>query len=427
MARGLFDPVIISVPPGRYLAVVTRRPAVAEAVTAVTAVPGVAVIAWSASGGGMSAPLAASLSDAFAHYLAMFTHLRVVGPTGIVDDVQTTGAALGVSSVLVGHVAERVGGTKLSVRLSSTDTGEVLWSAEHVLTANDLSDFAAEDKWSREIAARLGDVTGLVMRRELARHGLHPTEDAVAARLAFFAYVDSGTAESIIEATNMLDAVLAEGTRSADLLAMRAALANSAQVYGLVDREAGLEQAALLAGEALSRDGSNAHAHLVLGAVAQYRGAWDLAIEHADTAVRIAPLHPSYLVGAGATMSGAGAWDRGAALIREAHRLHPGLAAHTRTWLAAGHLVSADHARALGEASRLPSGGGFVWGPLYRAMALAGLGHFEQARAEAESAARIRPAVVEDPETFFSGRMRLTGQQLADLVALVRAAAQPTL
>lgn len=421
--EGLEDPVRISVPAGRYVAVVTTRPAPS---VAVTTVPGVAVIAWTASGGGMSAALAASLSDSFAHHLAQFPHIRVVGPTGLVGDVQATGVALGVSSVLVGNVAERVGGSKLSVRLSSTDTGEVMWSAEHVLSTKDLADFEAEDEWSREIAARLGDATGLVMKQEFARGRLHPTEDEVGARLAFFDYVDRGTVESITEATRLLDAVLTDGTRPADLLAMRAALANSAQVYGLIDREEGLELAALLAGEALSRDGNNAHAHLVLGAVAHYRGAWDLAIEHANTAVRIAPLHPSYLIGAGATMCGAGSWERGSALIREAHRLHPGLAAHTRTWLAAGHLVQGDYARALGEASRLPSDGGFVWGPLYRAMALAGLGHVEQARAEAERAALIRPDVVQDPAAFFAGRMRLTDQQLEALVALVRAAESTT-
>ena len=155
----------------------------------------------------------------------------------------------------------------------------------------------------------------------------------------------------------------------------------------------------------------------------RHQGLWDLAIEHAETGARLAAYQPSYLVGAGITVSGAGEWQRGGELIRLGHRLHPGLAGHTHTWLAVGHLVHEDHARALTEASLLPSTGGFVWGPLYRAMALAGLGHTEQARAELAVARPMRPDAVADPATFFAQRMRLTPQQLDHLVALVGAAA----
>jgi adenylate cyclase len=310
---------------------------------------------------------------------------------------------------------------RLSVRLLSSTTGEVVWSAENVVAASELVGFEPEDQWARQIAAQVGDPTGHVVRQELPRRA-EVTEPALAARLAFYAYVDLGTLESIHEATERLDHALDLGPRTAPLLAMRGALANAGQIYGIGERDAQLELAAALAREALTLDGTNAHAHLVLGSVARDRGQWSLALEHAETAVRLAPYQPSYLVGAGITASGAGAWDRGAALIREGHRLHPGLAGHTHAWLAIGHLVHADHARALVEASLLPSGGGFVWGPLYRAMALTGLGHLEQARAEAARAREMRPDILVDPGAYFGGRMRLTGKQRDHLVALVRAA-----
>ena len=419
--EGLDDPVRISVPPGRYVAVFDHleRGRSAE----VERVPGVAVIELAASGPTPARALAASLSDALTLCLAQHPNIKVVGPTAQTgDEVRATGAALGVSTVLDGRVVvqdERIGFT---VRLLSSDTGQVLWSAAEALTRAQLADFRPEDAWAREVAAQVGDVTGLVVRQGLPRDARVSTEPEVAARLAFYAYVDLGTLESIHEAGARLDDALEVGPRTASLVAMRAAIANAAQIYGIGDREAQLDLAAALAREALTLDGTHAHAHLVLGSVARDRGQWDLALEHAEAAVRLAPYQPSYLVGAGITASGAGDWDRGGALIREAHRLHPGLAGHTHAWLAVNHLVHADHARALSEASLLPAGGGYVWGPLYRGMALAGLGHIEQARAEATLAREMRPEIFADPATYFSGRMRLTNEQLTHLLRQIGAA-----
>jgi hypothetical protein len=84
--------------------------------------------------------------------------------------------------------------------------------------------------------------------------------------------------------------------------------------------------------------------------------------------------------------------------------------------------VRGDHAAALVEASVLPVDGGYVWGPLYRAMALAGLGHLDQARVELDRAARMRPEVTEDPRAYFGGRMRCTDEELDHLVHLVELA-----
>jgi hypothetical protein len=127
-------------------------------------------------------------------------------------------------------------------------------------------------------------------------------------------------------------------------------------------------------------------------------------------------------VGAGITITGCGEWDEGAGVIRDAFRLYPGLPGNARAWLAIGLLVRGDHAGALAEASLLPTEGGYLWGPLYRAMALAGLGHVDQAQEELLRAERIRPDVVADPAAYFGGRMRVSDDELARLVALVRAA-----
>lgn len=416
---GADESLCIVLPAGRYVPRFERR----ERPRATPrTVPGVAVASLLALGPPPAAALAASLSHTLTFRLAQLHEVRVIGPTELPGDVRDVAVDLGVSTLLDGRVEVRDEGVRVAVRLTSTSTAEVLWSADDLVATADLATLEAEDRWAREVAARLGDVTGLVVRQELVGRPSADEAPELAGRLAFFAYADRGTTESIEAAVAALDDALVRGSRTSMLLAMRAAVANACVFHELGDRDEQLDLAARLAREALALDGTNAHAHLVLGSVARDRGQWQLGITHAETALRLAPYHPSYLVGAGITLIGCGEWERGAAAIREGLRLNPGLPGHVHTWLAAERLVHADHASALAEASLLPSAGGFVWGPLYRAMALAGLGYLEQAGQEFAAAATMRPTIAADPAAYFAGRMRLTDAELEHLVGLVRAA-----
>jgi TolB-like protein len=379
----------------------------------------VAVASFASSGDETAAPFAHSLSETLVQQLAQYPDIRVVGPIGTQQDATPPTVVGDVSSVLTGSVTVRDGRLLLTARLLDAQSAGVLWTIDEVIDVADLATFETEETWSRAIASALGDTTGLVVRQELGRERPGGTDPELAARLAFYSYVDRGTTSSIKEATALVDAALDAGQRTAAILAMRAALANSSVAHGLGDKDADLDLAATLAREALALDGTNAHAHLVLGSVARDRGQWDLAIWHAETAVRLAPYHPSYLVGAGITIAGSGEWQRGADIIRRAHRLHPGLSGHSHTWLAMSHLVEGDYAKALAEASLLPGEDGYVWGPLYRGMALSGLGYSEQAQAEFDRVRIMRPDIADDVGGYLNSRMRLTESQLTELVALL--------
>lgn len=411
------DPVRVTLPRGTYIPVFERhetRP------SAVVTVPGVAVETLTSSGDDPAALFARSLSETLVQHLAQQPDIRVVGPTAPMHAAALEAAAAGgVSSVLSGHVIVRDGRLMLAARLHDTRSGQVLWTTDETVDIAHLASFETQEQWSREIASKLGDPTGLVVRQEMRGDRPSGTDPELAARLAFYSYVDRGTVTSILEAVAVLDSALDAGHRSAALLAMRAALANASYTYGVGDKDVEIDRAEALAREALAIDGSNAHAHLVLGSAARERAYWHVAIEHAETAARLAPFHPSYLVGAGITLSGCGEWGRGSELIREGHRLHPGLSGHTHSWLAMGHLVEEDYARALSEASLLPSEDGYMWGPLYRAMALAALGYAEQSQAEAERVRAMRPEVLADLGGYLSSRMRLTQDQAVRLDALI--------
>lgn len=416
------DPLRITLARGSYVPQFTR--ASASASSGPTS-PGVVVVMLTSSGDDPAALFARSMSESLVQSLARHTHITVVGPIDASSDASASAAAGGVTSILTGHVSVRDGILLLAVRLVHAASDEVLWSSDETVEVSELGRFETEVQWSREIASKLGDPSGLVIRQELGRRRLEGAGTELAARLAFYAFLDRETVESLTEAVREVDLALDAGVRTAPLLAMRAALANAMSMYDSSRRDTELDLAETLAREALSLDGSNAHAHLVLSWPACARGHSALAIEHAETAVRLAPYHPSYLFAAGMTICASGDWPRGTALIREAHRLHPGMSSHSHAFLALGHLVEDDYDRALAEASVLSADGGFVWGPLFRSMALSGLGFEDEARAEAARAREMRPDVMDDVATHLGALARLTDAQLERLVGLVDAVDAP--
>jgi TolB-like protein len=415
--EGRGDPVQIELPAGRYVPRFVARPHAQEPVPAV---PGVVVLHVTSAGDATASAVAASLTDALTHLLSQSADVRVVGPTAVRDgDVAATGRALGVSTVLQGRVTIGNGTARMAARLVAAGTGEVLWSIDDVVDAADLGALRAEDAWSRAITAQVGDTAGVVVRHQLREAAPPASLPELRARLAFYSYLERGTSQSVAEAAHALDQALASGPRTPALLTMRAAIANSSLSYDpSVDPSAELHRATALAREALTLDGSYVHARLVLAAAAASRRRWTQAIDEAALAASLAPYRPSYLVGAGITICACGEWDRGAALIKQGLQLNPSLPGHMHTWLAVRELVHGDDAAALAEATLLPTEG-YVWGPLYRAMALSGLGYLDEARDELAQVRAQRADIAADPGSYLSFRMNLTDDQLTGLVARI--------
>ncbi len=414
--EGADDPLRIHLPRGSYIVEITRSEPQARAGSTV---PGVVVSLLTSSGDQPAGVFARWMSESLVQQLSAQSHIRVVGPIDAQPGVGRSAAAAGVSSVLTGHVSVRDGRLALAVRLNDAESSEVLWSDDESVDLTMLEGFEVVEQWSREIAAMVGDPSGPVIRQELRRTRPAGAQPDLEARLAFYAYLDDGSIASIHEATAKLEAALDAGHRTAPLLAMRAALANTTSLYEFADRDAELDRAEALAREALMRDDSNVHAHLVLSYPLVQRGQFDVGIELVETAARLAPYQPFYLSTAGMALLICGQWQRGSALIREAFRLHPGLSGQTHGWLAFAHLAEANYERALAEAALLPSEGDYLWGPLFRAMALSGLGYPDQAWAESVRAREIRPDVMDDPGAHLSSIFQLTDEELTRLVALV--------
>lgn len=191
-----------------------------------------------------------------------------------------------------------------------------------------------------------------MIRRELGRERSPRTEPELAARLAFYAYLHDGSVDSIAEAVRLLDAALDSGCRTAPILAMRAAVANTRASTTSRTATSSSTGPRRWRGAGAGREQRARPPRAQLAAAA---GQVEVAVQLAETAARLAPYQPFYLSTSGMVLIACGEWHRGAALIREAQRLQPGMSGQTYSWLAMASLVDGNYGQALAEASLLPA------------------------------------------------------------------------
>jgi TolB-like protein len=414
-SEGAGATVRISLPPGTYAPTIARHDPGRVALSAHDDVA-VAVLRFGSTGPGAEL-ISATLCDAIADRLADFPGLTVIGPSAVAPPgAEAAAQLLGARFALQGTVSATDDAVGLEAALTDAASGEIVWRIAECLASADLGGSRLDDRWAAAVAGQVGDSTGVIFRRALARDE-NPASDVYAARLAYTDYLMKGTGESVSAAAAALDRALASGPR-AELLAMRGAVHNAEVNQGTArtDRERELCSAERLAREALALDPDSASAHLVLGGTAWQRQQWDLAHRHATRAVDLAPWSPTVLMSAGTVMAVAGDWKGGVQTLRKGFRLnplHPG-SAHSVSALAC--LIAGDDAGALAEAS-LVHAAGQLWGPLYRALALAALGYQEQAWTEMAQVLEIDPAFLDDPASYFTSRACFDPSELETLLA----------
>jgi adenylate cyclase len=417
--EGSSDRVRIELPAGAYIPRFVR----AAPTELPTAVEGkdvdskVVVLQFAVSGDDRADLVATTISEVVAQRLATFPGLQIIGPaTARSQDPRRIGRELGGRFVLQGSVGFRDGLVRLSARLTDASQGDVVWAATETVDAGTLTGFEVEEQWAAGVAAELGDYAGVVYRRAAQKPSASVDHREYAARLAFQAYVEGGNPATLLAAEEALATAMDAGIRSPVILAMRGTTRAVQATYGMSpDPESDLTAAEQLAREALAEDPGNGHAHVVLGTVALTRHQWDLARKHSADAAFASPFHPTILATAGSLIAYAGDWAEGVALLRESLRLNPLHPGYMHTLLAQDRLMVDDDAAALAEASLIHAPGG-IWGPLFRAMALAGLGHTDQARREMDEVLAIDPTFRDDPVATFTSYAALTEEQIGALL-----------
>jgi TolB-like protein len=370
--------------------------------------------------------VATTISEVIVHRLATLPGLRVIGPaTARSAEPRLIDRELGGRFVLQGSLGFNNGLVRLSARLTDATLGDLVWAGTETVEAGTLCGFEVEEQWAASVAAEIGDYAGVVYRRaaQTPSASVDPREHA--ARLAFQAYIVGGTPAALKAADDALATAMDAGIRSPVILAMRASTRAAQAAHGMsTDPEPALAVAGRLAREALAEDLGIGHAHVVLGTLALTRHQWHLARKHARDAALASPFHPTALAAAGSLIACAGEWEQGVALLRESLRLnarHPG---RMHALLAQDRLMVDDDAAALAEASLVHAPGG-IWGPLLRAMALARLGHRDQARHEMDAVLAIEPTFLDNPVATFTRYATLTDEQIGALLRHLEAFRTP--
>lgn len=415
-SAGSDDPVVIELPTGSYCPVF--RPCDPRDSPPPTLDGGVVVTDLEHIGPDPAEQIARSLGDGIAHLLAGFPGLRVVGPTSAPPSGTASRMAmrLGLRFVLSGSVSVRGDRIRLAAHLSDATTGETVWRASMTKGLAAFSGFDVEDAWAAAVAGELGDWTGVIHRAERARPGDEQRTISYRAHLAFCSYQEDPTPVAIVAAATALDAAIDAGDRSAALLAMRGWIHASEAIHGPTPGDpSSLDRGEALAREALGLEPDLATAHIAMCNLAMVRHHWAVATGHAARAAELAPHHPTTLFAAATGVALSGDWPGGLALAREAFRLNPRLPGAYHVLTAIACLLDGDDAGALAEASLVHSPGQ-LWGPLYRALALAGLGHLTQARAEMDAVLHLEPGFLDNPESYFRTGMQASDEQMRVLL-----------
>ena len=410
--EGAMDAIRIELPPGRYAPEFVRAGGGPPPPDERPLSAGLVVKHFDVSGDDDPLLTGVTVVEALVQRLSSFGDLTVVGPvrTGF-DDPRDIARDFGVRFVVLGSAVAREHTLRLTLRLVDGSSGSTVWTTTS--TSEHGRAFTAEDRWAAEMAAQLGDSSGVLHSYEWKQPPPGMESSSRAAHRSFHLAQQVETPESVSAALAAIDRAIAEGDRSSTMLALRAWVGVAAVKYGVAGTDE-LHACQELAREAAAADPSAGLPRVALGMVALLREDYVAAGHHGHEAAIRGPHHPTVLLAAATLTCLAGRWEEGEALAREAIRLNPRHPGDSRWLLALARLLDDDPAQALAEASLVHTPGQ-IWGHLYRAMSLGGVGHPEQAAMEMRHVVELDPLFLEDPMAPFRAGMRLTPEHAATL------------
>ena len=394
-SEGIDDPVRIVLPPGSYVPVLERAPRPDGALSSRRGSlgPGVVIVAFTdADSDGHPSPTAIALTELLIYSLSRFPGLRILGPVDRTSEPggfgrrRRLGDRLDITYVLEGSVLASGPKLRVTVRLSDAETGDLVWSERFDRDHDDLTGFGGQDEIVREVAGLVGGYSGAIQRDALTRGVTTSNPIVFSAMQSYYEALLMNTPEAALQIRPGLEAASALEPHDPHLLAMLAAVASYLATDGdLAHSSSNWERAQGYAREALGIDPQNAHATLVLGRASRGSGGPDPVKLLVRRAIELAPGNPSILADAGCVLCEVDEWDEGVAFIRESARLNPYYPTYRYMYLAIDSMIRGDYAAALVESTIFDRRFEF-WGPLLHGLALAGLGHTDEASNEINAA-----------------------------------------
>ncbi len=324
----------------------------------VPAGPQIIVLPFTDLGDGeVSALYSAALTDEIVTALGSFKEIAVLGvqtsrSLPAAPDIAKLHDDLGVQYVLEGSVRANMDTVRVSVRVTSSESGAVLWSRtyENAIDPNHL--FSLPAKTAGEVAAAVAQPYGIVFQAETEREAQAPPDnlEAYLCTLSYYGYRATITPEGYARVKACLERAVARFPDYATAWALLAHIYIDEIRTGFAAGEEPPAVRALAAARTAVRlDPENVRALQALATALFFDHKLDEAFKVADLALALNPNDTELLGQIGQLRSQAGYTKEGRRLLEQALARNPGHSGFYRGVLAIAAYMQGDNATALRE------------------------------------------------------------------------------
>lgn len=423
LTEGVNDPIVLSIPKGRYSPLFTPQAPQAARQTASLAQfaretqkslsPTLTVLPFlSLSDDPEKRFFAEGFGEELATELARFDMLKVVsmhalGETSIDPrtsaDVKGLGEKLGVSFITSGTMQALGNKVRIYAKLYRTDSGEQVWAEKYTcdLATDDL--FSVQDDIIAEVVAELASSFGIIHREIYQSCNQKKIEhlSTYEATLRYRHYLMTLSEDTHQQATQALLSAVQNEPDVALLHAMLAVLYFDADMLGMNKVDSAVETALNYAKRAVELEPTNQESQIAMLMAHQVAGDVNSVIETVDKVIAINP-NAAYQIGlSGWALCMAGEFDRGLQLIQDSKALNP----FRPPWFSVAsiiHKIMLDDFEGADKAISKLSLRRVFWIPMLKAIIQVYKGEFKQAQASYKEMLQMQPDFENNEEHYLS-------------------------
>jgi adenylate cyclase len=412
LTEGVNDPLVLSIPKGRYSPIFTPQvPQAARQSTTLAQIvgdtnkalnPTLTVLPFlSLSDDAEKRFFAEGFGEELATELARFDMLKVVSMHALGDtnidprtsaDVKGLGEKLNVSFITSGTMQALGNKVRIYAKLYRTDSGEQIWAEKYTcdLATDDL--FSVQDDIIAEIVAELASSFGIIHREIYASCNQKKIEhlSTYEATLRYRHYLMTLTEDTHLQAMQALLSAVQNEPDIALIHAMLAVLYFDAEMLGMGQVDNAVETGLNHARRAVELEPSNQEAQMAMLMAYQLKEDVSGIIETVDKVLAINP-NAAYQIGlCGWALCMAGEFERGLELLENSKALNP----FRPPWfslVSVVHKIMQDDFDGAEKSISKLSLRRLFWVPMLKAVIQVYKGEFKQAQASYKEMLQIRP------------------------------------
>ncbi len=340
----------------------------------------------------------------------------------LADDSLADAPELSARYILNGRIRSDSQRVRVTAKLTDTAYGSQLWAENYDCEQKTSKLFNTQSDISTRIVAKVADNFGAIPRFLSNEFKTTQAVESCAynAVLQFNNYVCSITQETFLTTYDAIEKGIAIEPDNAQLRAMLAELLVDEYLFEFIAETNPLELALEEACKAVALNPVSQHAHFAMGRVYCMQRKYDLFFALTEKIIELNP-SSAYLIGnTGWHMALAGEWEQGIRILNKAIELNPFYPAWFNVALFFNHFRKKEYQKALSviQMSNVP---GDLRAGVFRAAALAQLGHIDEAEKTAAEIIRHDPNIVRNT-TCFLERQHIGGELFERFVKGLRKA-----